>query len=156
MKDIVEKLRELNKTISTMESCTGGYIVNSITNIPGASEVLKYSCVTYSNEYKIKMGVSKDTIDKYSVYSQEVANEMSNSISLYTNSNYGIGVTGKLLRADQNNDFGKDDTVFISIYNKDTNTYLNSKIKVIYNTREENKQLILNEIINMLKKELYI
>ena len=46
MKEIVEKLREINKTISTMESCTGGYIVNAITNIPGASYVLKYSAVT--------------------------------------------------------------------------------------------------------------
>ena len=156
MKDIVDKLHELDKTISTMESCTGGYIVNSITNIPGASEVLKYSCVTYSNEYKNKMGVSKDTIDKYSVYSQEVADEMSNNISLFTNSNYGIGVTGKLLRADQNNNFGKDDTVFISIYNKDKNKYLKSEVKVIYDTREENKQLILNEIVNILKKELDI
>ena len=56
------------QTVSTMESCTGGAVVNAITNIPGASQVLKYSAVTYCNEFKIKMGVSKDVIDKYSVY----------------------------------------------------------------------------------------
>ena len=55
MKQIVEKLKEKNKTISTMESCTGGGVANSITNIEGASEVLRFSAVTYSNEYKIKI-----------------------------------------------------------------------------------------------------
>ena len=76
MKEIVEKLIKLNKTISTMESCTGGSLAGSITNIPGASEIFKYGAVTYSNEFKIKMGVNKDVIDKYSVYSENTANEM--------------------------------------------------------------------------------
>ena len=65
MKRVIEKLKQKNKTISTMESCTGGGVANVITNIEGASEVLKFSAVTYSNEYKIKMGVSSEVIDKY-------------------------------------------------------------------------------------------
>ena len=76
MKEIVELLKEKNKTISTMESCTGGFIASSITDVEGSSEILKFSAVTYSNEYKIKMGVKKETIDEYSVYSIEVAKEM--------------------------------------------------------------------------------
>ena len=68
LKELVEKLLDLGKTISTMESCTGGGVANAITNIAGASEVLKFSAVTYSNEFKIKMGVSSEIIDKYSVY----------------------------------------------------------------------------------------
>ena len=60
---IVKMLKEKNKYVSTMESCTGGGLVNAITNIPGASEILKFSAVTYSNEFKIKMGVPKETID---------------------------------------------------------------------------------------------
>ena len=63
-KRIVEKLCKLSKTISTMESCTGGSLSNAITNIEGASEVFKYGAITYSNEFKIKMGVSKDIIDQ--------------------------------------------------------------------------------------------
>ena len=93
MKEIIEKLTKLGKTISTMESCTGGGIANAITNIEGASEVLKFSAVTYSNEFKIKMGVSSKVIDKYSVYSMEVAKEMSKNISIFTSSNYGVGIT---------------------------------------------------------------
>ena len=81
MKDVVNRLKEKGLYIATMESCTGGGVANAITNIPGASEILKFSAVTYSNEYKINMGVSSDTIDKYSVYSMEVAKEMSKAIS---------------------------------------------------------------------------
>ena len=70
-----------------MESCTGGAVVSSITNVSGAGEVLKFSAVTYSNEFKIKMGVNKEVIDKYTVYSIETAMEMSKNISDFANSN---------------------------------------------------------------------
>ena len=116
---IVKMLKEKNKYVSTMESCTGGGLVNAITNIPGASEILKFSAVTYSNEFKIKMGVPKETIDTYSVYSMETAIDMSKKISEFTNSNYGIGITGKLNRADINNLAGDDNMVYFSIYNKE-------------------------------------
>ena len=154
MEEIVNKLRIMKKTIATMESCTGGYIVNAITNIPGASYVLKYSAVTYSNEFKIKMGVDEEIINKYSVYSQEVADQMSLKISEFADSNYGIGITGKLLRADQNNEFGLDNEVFISIYDRDENNYLKSKVKVVCESREENKELILQEVKKLLLKKL--
>ena len=85
MKSLVKYLIENNKKISTMESCTGGEIASTITNIEGASNVFEFSAVTYSNEYKIKMGVNKEVINKYSVYSIETANEMSKTISKYTN-----------------------------------------------------------------------
>lgn len=150
MKRIVEKLKEKSKTISTMESCTGGGVANSITNIEGASEVLKFSAVTYSNEFKIKMGVSSDIIDKYSVYSIETAMEMSKNISDFTNSNYGIGITGKLNRVDKNNLFGSDNTVYISIYDKDNNKFYNYNINVDKQSRKENKELVINLVIEKM------
>ena len=150
MKEIVEKLIKLNKTISTMESCTGGSLAGSITNIPGASEIFKYGAVTYSNEFKIKMGVNKDVIDKYSVYSENTANEMSKNISDFTNSNYGIGITGKLNRQDVNNTRGENNVVYISIYDRDNDCYYNRKVTVIYETREENKQYVIDNVIELL------
>ena len=150
MKEIVEKLIKLNKTISTMESCTGGSLAGSITNIPGASEIFKFGAVTYSNEFKIKMGVNKDVIDKYSVYSENTANEMSKNISDFTNSNYGIGITGKLNRQDVNNTRGENNIVYISIYDRDNNCYYNRKVTVIYETREENKQYVIDNVIELL------
>mgnify|MGYP004503962219 FL=1 len=152
MKEIIEKLTNLNKTISTMESCTGGGIANAITNIEGASEVFKFSAVTYSNEYKIKMGVDKNIIDEYSVYSMETANEMSKNISKFTNSNYGIGITGKLNRVDRFNPYGSDNVVYISIYDKDNNKYYNSIVEAKLSTRKDNKELVINEVIKLLNE----
>ena len=80
-KEIIHILQERRETIATMESCTGGGVANAITNCEGASEILKFSAVTYSNEYKIKMGVSSEVIDKYTVYSMETADEMSKNIT---------------------------------------------------------------------------
>ncbi len=146
MKEIIEKLAIKNQTISTMESCTGGGVANAITNIEGASEILKFSAVTYSNEYKIKMGVPKEIIDKYTVYSMETANEMAKAISQFTNSNYGIGITGKLNRVDTNNLVGNDNEVFVSIYVKENNCFKNFSLIVSESSRKENKELVINEI----------
>lgn len=155
MKNIVNLLIEKNKKISTMESCTGGAIANYITNIPDASKVIEFSAVTYSNQYKIKMGVNKDIIDKYTVYSMEVACEMARVISEYTNSNYGVGVTGKLKKIDENNPYGEDDLVYLSIYDRDNKKYFNEKIKLKFNQRFENKEQIINifvdKMIDLLK-----
>ena len=152
IKELVEKLTEQNKTIATMESCTGGSLANEITNIDGSSKVIKFSAITYSNEFKIKMGVSKDIIDKYSVYSRETADEMSLSISEFTSSNYGIGITGKLNRVDENNLYGQDNVVFISIYDSDNKKFYNKELKVTKNTRKENKELVIKTAVQMLLK----
>ena len=152
LNDLVKRLIEKQKTISTMESCTGGALASGITNIEGASDIFKFSAVTYSNLFKIKMGVSKDVIDKCSVYSMEVACEMSRNISKFTNSNYGVGITGKFGNVDKANLYGDDYTVFISIYDKDNNKFYNDKVKAIKQNRKENKMLVIKKVNDMLLK----
>ena len=147
---LVKLLTDKGKTISTMESCTGGGLANAITDIEGASEVLKFSAVTYSNAYKIKMGVDTNVIDKYSVYSMETANEMSKKISMFTNSDYGVGITGKLNRVDSNNPIGLDNIVFISIYDSKNNKIYNDSIEVKLESRKANKTIIINCFIEMI------
>lgn len=149
-KKIITKLSEKKMTISTMESCTGGGVANAITNCEGASEVLKFSAVTYSNEYKIKMGVSENVINQYSVYSMECADEMSFNISKFANSDIGVGITGKINKADINNPYGDDNIVFISIYDKNRDLFIRNKIKMTENTRKLNKDLIIREIVDLL------
>lgn len=150
LEKLVKKLINNKKTISTMESCTGGALASSITNVEGASEILKFSAITYSNEFKIKMGVSKDIIDKYSVYSMETAKEMSYNISKFTNSNYGVGITGKFGKIDKENLAGDDYTVFISIYDKDNNKFYNDTLKAVKHCRKENKLLVIEKVNEML------
>lgn len=151
---VIKELIKRNETIATMESCTGGGVANAITCIEGASEVLRFSAVTYSNEYKIKMGVDSKVIDKYSVYSMETAHEMALNISKFAHSDFGIGITGKLNRADKNNNYGKDNEVFISIYYK--NKYYDIDINVDKKTRKQNKDVIIVEIIKELENILEI
>lgn len=150
MKEIVELLIKKHKTIATMESCTGGFIASSITDVEGASEVLSFSAVTYSNEYKIKLGVSAETIEKYSVYSKEVAEEMAKSISDFAQSDYGIGITGKINRSDKNNLYGDDNKIYYSIYDKTNNKFYDFELLAINDTRFNNKIFIKDNIVTSL------
>lgn len=140
----IRHLKENNKTISTMESCTGGYIANVITNVIGASDVFKLGIVTYSNETKIMMGVSEETIDKYTVYSKEVAYEMACEITKKVNSDYGIGITGVINSAEEIS------IVYICIYdvnNKKANYYT---ISADMEERQDNKIILANFIFDRL------
>ena len=102
------------------------------------------------------MGVDKNIIDEYSVYSMETANEMSKNISKFTNSNYGVCITGKLNRVDRFNPYGLDNVVYISIYDKDNNKYYNSIVEAKLSTRKNNKELVINEVITLLDNILNI
>ena len=146
MKDVVNLLIEKKMTIATMESCTGGFVVSSITDIDGSSNVLKFSAVTYSNEYKIKMGVSKEVIDKYSVYSINVAREMAKKISVFASSDIGVGITGKINRVDENNLFGDDNKIYYAIYDKNSDKYYEYELSAINDTRLNNKKYIMENI----------
>ena len=148
--EIVNLLIEKKMTIATMESCTGGFVVSSITDIDGSSNVLKFSAVTYSNEYKIKMGVSKEVIDKYSVYSINVAREMAKKISDFANSDIGVGITGKINRVDENNLFGDNNKIFYAIYDKNNDKYYEYELIAIKDTRLNNKKYIMECISKSL------
>lgn len=150
MRDVVNLLIEKKMTIATMESCTGGFVASSITDIDGSSSVLKFSAVTYSNEYKIKMGVSKEVIDKYSVYSMNVAREMAKKISVFANSDIGVGITGKINRVDENNLFGDDNKIYYAIYDKNSDKYYEYELIAINDTRLNNKKYIMENISKSL------
>ena len=100
---LTNMLIERKITISTMESATSGQIASLITDTEGASAVFTGSFVTYSNEAKILCGVSKDIIEKHSVYSEEVAMEMAQVLRKKYNTNIGIGVTGTMGNIDPSN-----------------------------------------------------
>lgn len=154
MEDIVDKLILNNKTISIMESCTGGFVASSITNVSGSSKVFKFGAVTYSNEYKIRMGVNEDVINEYSVYSIETAKEMSKKISDFTNSDYGVGVTGTINEIDPNNISKSISKIYLSVYIKSSDEYLTKCINTIKASRIDNKEYITKNIVEMLRSVL--
>ena len=157
MEEIIKKLTEDSKTIATMESCTGGAVANAITNVKGASLVFKFGAVTYSNEYKIKMGVDADVIDKYTVYSMETAVEMSKNIAKFANADFGVGITGKINREDPNNTVGDNSKIYVSIFEREKNNFSNFEIVANANLdREGNKRVVVNRITEKLSDLLGI
>lgn len=150
-REIVKLLKKVKKTIATMESCTGGGVVNCITNIEGSSEVLMFSAVTYSNEAKVKMGVDKEVIDRYTVYSPEVADQMSYQISQFADSDYGVGITGMLNCIDpKNSNPDKRNLVYISIYDRENNRFYRDCVQVHEFVREKNKKAVIEKIGKVL------
>ena len=147
---IVKKLINNKETIASMESCTAGYFATTITNVSGASEILKYSAITYSNEFKIKMGVPKEVIDEYTVYSNETSQSMAKAISDFANSTYGVGITGQIGRIDPSNNTGNVNEIFVTIYNSKNDTYYNLKINTNEETRLESKKYIVDKILEEL------
>lgn len=92
---LVSLLRSKGKTVSTAESCTGGLIGASITDIPGASEIFLGGVVSYSNDAKEGiLGVSHSVLIEHGAVSEQTARQMvEGSIRLF-DSDYAVAVTG--------------------------------------------------------------
>lgn len=76
-KKTVELVKKLGMNISTAESCTGGMVASRLIDVPGVSEIFKEGIVSYSNDAKMKrLGVKKETLEKYGAVSEETAREM--------------------------------------------------------------------------------
>ena len=84
-----------NKTIATAESCTGGWIAKTLTDIDGSSQWFDASIVTYSNQAKINLlGVQQNTLDNHGAVSQPVVKEMVLGLLDRCNAKLGISVSG--------------------------------------------------------------
>ena len=108
----VRLLRAKHLTVSAAESCTGGYLAKRITDVPGASEILSGSFVTYSEATKKQfVGVSDKTLRECSVYSEEVAEEMARGAARVTGADIGVGITGLATGSDVRVYKGKEETL---------------------------------------------
>lgn len=113
---LVQCLIEKGLRISTAESCTGGMIASKIVDVPGASLVFEEGYVTYSNRVKEKLlEVSPDTIAKYTVVSNQVAEEMAAGVARTAEADITISVTG-YAGPEAAEDGTPAGTVYIGIY----------------------------------------
>ena len=139
---IVDKLIELNMWISFCESCTGGLACATLLNASRASEVLKESYVTYAASAKESiLKVKKDTIDRFSVYSKEVAQEMVQGLYNITLADVCVSITG--LASGGDNIVG-DGTCDIGILYKGV---IHLYHKVFYSTRNEIRKLQVQSML---------
>ncbi|MBQ6310813.1 MAG: CinA family nicotinamide mononucleotide deamidase-related protein [Bacteroidales bacterium] len=90
-----ELLLERGATISTAESCTGGYVAHLLTEIPGSSRYFWGSVVSYDNSVKINtLGVSENTVKKYGVVSSQCVKEMAEGVRKRLGTTYSISTSG--------------------------------------------------------------
>lgn len=96
LEEMLGKLLSAAKvTISTAESCTGGYIAHLITKIPGSSNYFKGSIVSYANEAKMELlNVSAENLKKYGAVSKEVVEQMAIGAKNKLNTDYSIATSG--------------------------------------------------------------
>ena len=88
-------LKTQNLKIATAESCTGGLIAHTLTNISGASDYFDRGVVSYSNKSKTELlGVPEKLIDKYGAVSNPVAKAMADGIRVKSEVDIGISTTG--------------------------------------------------------------
>lgn len=82
-------------TLSTAESCTGGYIAHLITQHPGCSTVFAGGAVTYSYELKMSvLDVKADTLANYGAVSEETVREMAAGAIAHFKTDYAVAVSG--------------------------------------------------------------
>lgn len=92
---IVEKLISASQTVSVAESLTGGGLGFALTQIPGSSEVFLGGVISYTSDVKIKeLGVASETLDRYTVVSEEVAIEMAEGARKKFGTTWAIATTG--------------------------------------------------------------
>jgi PncC family amidohydrolase len=96
---LVEQLQERclgrGLTLATAESCTGGYIAKSITDVAGSSGYFRGGVVSYSNEVKMRLlGVPADQLAAHGAVSAQVARSMAVGALAVTGADLAVAVTG--------------------------------------------------------------
>lgn len=92
---VVRLLKEKNAMLALAESCTGGLIASSLIDVPGASDVLIESAVTYANAAKVRrLGVSEETLARCGAVSEETALEMARGAKREAGTDYALSATG--------------------------------------------------------------
>ncbi len=142
-------LKSKNKTVSTAESCTGGYIAHCITLVPGSSEYYEGSIISYS--YKIKetlLDVSENTLTTNGAVSEQTVTEMLNGLLAKLKTDYGIAVSG-IMGPEGGTEDKPVGTVWIAVGNR--NNHQTQKINLRFN-RERNIEVTSFIALNFLRR----
>lgn len=92
---VIEIFREKGLSLALAESCTGGMIAETITNVAGASDIFYGSAVTYVNSAKEHiLGVARETLEKHGAVSSECAEEMACGARSVYGADVAMSVTG--------------------------------------------------------------
>ena len=145
---LVNALKEKKLTIACAESCTGGLIAKSITDVGGCSSVFLGGVVAYANEIKENvLGVSGETLKKYGAVSEFTAMEMANGVRRICGSDIGISTTG-IAGPDGGTEEKPVGTVYVGFSFKDTTLAFNLKLDSSL-SRDEIRTLTVQKILSL-------
>lgn len=148
---IASLLTERNLSISTAESCTGGYLAHLLTRTPGSSAYYKGSVLAYSNEIKMQeLNVSEDTLKEHGAVSEETVIQMAENIRRKFNTDIGIATSGIAGPGGgtENKPVG---TVWIACSTEKGNS---TKLYNFNRNRELNIKLTAQFALNLIRKHL--
>tara|TARA_B100000131_G_scaffold270427_1_gene270261 strand:- start:1793 stop:2482 length:690 start_codon:yes stop_codon:yes gene_type:complete len=92
---LARRLKAVDGTICCAESCTGGLLSSTLTDLSGASSWYRQSWITYTNEAKQKhLGVPEETLENHGAVSAEVALAMANGARERAGTTLAISITG--------------------------------------------------------------
>jgi len=92
---VSNELKNTGKSISTVESCTGGMLGAEFVSISGSSKWFKGGLITYSNQSKLSLvNVQETTLEQFGAVSEEVALEMVQNCQKMFSSDYAVSITG--------------------------------------------------------------
>jgi nicotinamide-nucleotide amidase len=119
VKRLAAQLLENRQSVCTAESCTGGLIAKTFTDLAGSSNWFERGFVTYSNAAKREMlGVPHSVIDDYGAVSEAVANAMASGALRHSEADYAVAVTG-VAGPDGGSEEKPVGTVWIAVASKD-------------------------------------
>ena len=149
MQGVVAKLlKEKGKTMSTAESCTGGYIASLITAMPGASEYYKGTVVSYDNSIKKSaLHVRNETLEMHGAVSEETVTEMVQGILYMMQTDYAVAVSG-IMGPDGGSAEKPVGTVWVAVGSKEN--IISSKFNFRF-SRQRNIELTAMNALNMLR-----
>ncbi|MDQ6939273.1 MAG: competence/damage-inducible protein A [Verrucomicrobiota bacterium] len=149
---VIRLLTASKQTVTTAESCTGGYLAHRLTNVPGASAVYLGGFVTYANELKIgELGVPESLIAEHGAVSRAVAGAMAEGAMKKANARHALATTG-IAGPDGGTKEKPVGTVFIGLASADAEMEV-QRFR-FFTDRESFKRLTSQTALEMLRQRL--
>lgn len=135
--------------LAAAESCTGGLLSGLVTSVSGSSDVFDRGFVTYATKSKTDMiNVNKNVIEKYTVFSGEVAEAMAKGCVNNSDADIGVGITG-IAGPNGGNEKQPVGLVYVAVFNSKTNNVEVNK-NIFKGDRDEVRLQAVEKALDML------
>ncbi len=152
MESIVgQLLKKQNATLSTAESCTGGYLAHLITSVPGSSEYYKGSIISYANSVKTALlGVKEIDLETYGAVSEQVVTAMAEGVRKIMGTDYALATSG-IAGPDGGTPEKPVGTVWIALASA---SGTKTKLLTLGNNRQRTINMTAMNVLSLLRKEI--